>query len=284
MQEKQPIENTGDSIEETPPVKQEEEEQLVHMERSDGTREDIELETYIIGVVASEMPASFPLEALKAQAVAARSFVCKREYQVDDTTSSQVYHDEEELKQIWQEHYESNYAIIKQAVEETKGEIITYQNEVITAAFFSSSCGKTNNSEDYWKERVPYLRSVDSSWDHAQETNTQSVVFTLDEFAQTLGFSQPVTSISSPTYYASGYVESITIDGIVFSGRELREKLQLRSSAFEITSGDEITITTYGYGHGIGLSQYGAQGMAQEGADYIEILKHYYTDVEIEKR
>lgn len=284
LHKKQPIHEQGQSFVEPFVKADEEEKQLVHMERSDGTIEDIELEVYLLGVVGSEMPATFPLEALKAQAVAARTFVSKRNYHVDDTTASQVYHDEEQQKQLWNDNYEDYHAIIQQAVDETKGEVITYEGEVITAAFFSSSNGKTNNAEDYWSEPLPYLRSVDSPWDVAQENTTQSVVFTPEEFAQTLGFSQPVKSISHPNRYENGYVESITIDGIVFSGREMREKLQLRSSAFEIDVTDRITITTHGYGHGIGLSQYGAKGMAMEGANYIEILQHYYTGVEIAKR
>lgn len=270
--------------EEEPNDKPEEEaKQMVHMERSDGSSLDIELETYLQGVVGSEMPASFSLEALKAQAVAARTFVCKREYQVDDTTASQVYHDEQQLQTIWDENYETYHAKIKQAITETENEIMTYEGEVITAAFFSSSNGETNNSEDYWKEALPYLRSVDSPWDVKQENNTQSVSFSPEEFAQSLGFAQPVSSIQTPIRYANGYVESVTMDGIVFTGRELREKLRLRSSAFEISVDDTITITTHGYGHGIGLSQIGAEGMAQEGSSYKDILQHYYTGVEIMK-
>lgn len=257
---------------------------MVHMERSDGTSVELALEDYLLGVVGSEMPASFPLEALKAQAVAARTFVCKRDYQVDDTTASQVYHDEEQLKGIWQDRYEEYHGVIAKAVEETKGEILTYEGEVITAAFFSSSNGRTNNVEDYWKEALPYLRSVKSPWDIEEEGNAQSVVFTPDEVAQALGFAQPIQSISSPVRYENGYVKSVTIDGIVFTGRELREKLTLRSSAFEILFEDTITITTHGYGHGIGLSQYGAKGMAEEGKSYQDILTHYYTGVEIVKR
>lgn len=264
--------------------KEEEQIQMVHMERSDGTSVELALEDYLLGVVGSEMPASFPLEALKAQAVAARTFVCKRDYQVDDTTASQVYHDEEQLKEIWQDRYEEYHEVIARAVEETKGEIITYEKEVITAAFFSSSNGKTNNVEDYWKEALPYLRSVESPWDIEEEGNAQSVVFTPDEFAQALGFAQPIQSILPPERYENGYVKNVTIDGIIFTGRELREKLGLRSSAFEILFEDTITITTHGYGHGIGLSQYGAKGMAEEGKSYQDILTHYYTGVEIVKR
>lgn len=258
---------------------------MVHMSRSDGTKEDIELETYLIGVVGSEMPATFELEALKAQAVAARTFVKQRNFEVDDTTSSQVYKNDDELKKVWSETYDERMSKVKQAVDETKGEIITYNGECISAVFFSSTPGKTANADEYWKNETPYLRSVDSPWDgEVNDGNIQEVSFTLNDFATKLGFQNAVSQIGAPVLYDSGYVKEITIDGITFSGREMREKLNLRSSCFKIVNkSDGIYITTTGFGHGIGMSQYGAQGMALEGNKYNEIIKHYYTGVEIEK-
>lgn len=258
--------------------------QIVHMTRSNGETLELPLETYLQGVIGSEMPASFEIEALKAQAVAARTFACKRNYEVDDTTASQVYHDEEQLKDIWKENYEEYAARIKEVVNATEGEILTYEGECITAAFFSSSNGKTNNVEDYWTTPLPYLRSVDSPWDTKEEGNVQSVTYTKDEFASLLGFQNPIQEISDIAYYDNDYVKSITVDGIIFSGREMREALKLRSSSFEISQEeDTYVITTHGYGHGIGLSQYGAQAMAKDGSDYKSILHHYYSDVELEK-
>lgn len=271
--------------EEPQPTKQQDEAiQQVHMTRSTGERLEMDLEEYLKGVVGSEMPASFELEALKAQAVAARTFAAKRSFQVDDTTASQVYHDEEQMKQIWGDNYDKYHAIIEDAVNQTKGEVMTYQGELITAAFFSSCNGFTNNSEDYWKDAQAYLRSVESPWDKEEDGNEQSVSFTTTSLGDALGFQKPVQAISAPIRYDNGYVKSVTIDGIVFTGRELRETLKLRSSAFDIAvRNEEITITTHGYGHGIGMSQYGAQGMAKEGKDYQSILKHYYQGVEITK-
>lgn len=271
-----------------PPVNQEtkdapkEHTHMVHIKRNDGSVDEVELETYLIGVVASEMKVSFALEALKAQAVAARTFVVARNFEVDDTSASQVYRDEQQLKEAWSDQYETYHDKISQAVSETKGKVLTYQGAYITAAFFSSCNGYTNNSEDYWKNAQPYLRSVESPWDVKIEGNVQSVSFTRAELANALGFAQPITSIQPPIRYDNGYVKSVAIDGIIFTGRELREALQLRSSAFEITVKEgEVLFTTHGFGHGIGMSQYGADAMAQAGATYEEILHHYYTDVEI---
>lgn len=256
----------------------------VHITRSSGEVLDLPLETYLSGVIGSEMPASFEMEALKAQSVAARTFVCKRNYQVDDTTASQVYHSEDELKEIWKEGYEANHQRIQDALEATQGEVLTYDGSCITAAFFSSSNGQTNNVEEYWDGELPYLRSVDSHWDVEEAGNQKEVDMTPLVFAQTLGFENPIQNFGEVERYANGYVKQVTMDGLVFSGREMREKLSLRSSAFQLeVSADNIHIITKGYGHGIGMSQYGAQAMAKEGSNYQDILFHYYTDVKIDK-
>lgn len=258
--------------------------QLVHIKRKNGDVITMELEEYLIGVVGSEMPASFANEALKAQAVAARTFVAKRNFEVDDSTSSQVFQDDTQLKQVWGEHYNENQNRVKDAVMATKGEVLTYQGELITAAFFSSCNGYTNNSEDYWSNTSPYLRSVESKWDKDVEGNIQQSSFSIADFSTALGFQNAVTNVSEPKRYDNGYVKSIVIDGISFSGREIREALSLRSSAFNIKKDQQtITITTEGFGHGIGMSQYGAKAMAEAGYDYTKILKHYYTGVEITK-
>lgn len=259
-----------------------EKKQFVHIKRSNGKDVTIELEEYLIGVVGSEMPASFAKEALKAQAVAARTFVAKRNFEVDDTTASQVFQDDSQLKQVWKESYDENKKRIEEAVTETQGEVLTYQGELITAAFFSSCNGYTNNSEDYWSNSSPYLRSVESAWDKSVSGNKQTKELSLTDLSNALGFQNTVKSIGKPEYYKNGYVKSIVIDGIKFSGREIREALSLRSSAFEIKLNKQtVHITTEGFGHGIGMSQYGAKAMAEAGYDYKKILKHYYTDVEI---
>ena len=258
---------------------------LVQVTRQDGTIEKIPLETYLEGVVGSEMPASYELEALKAQSVAARTFVMQRNMEVDDTTRTQVYHDDKQLRQIWGNQYETYHKKVKEAISATAHEVMTYDGTLISAVFFSTSCGKTANSEEYWGSKTPYLRSVDSSWDQQVSGYEETITISNEDFHTRLGFQNNVVEISQPVYYASGYVKSITIDRITFTGREIREKLQLRSSSFTIKKNrDGYTITTKGYGHGLGMSQKGAQAMALEGKDYQTILKHYYQGIKIEKK
>ena len=265
--------------------KQKESKKKVYVVRQDGSELHLAMDDYLRGVIASEMSASFEMEALKAQCVAARTFVIRRGLEVDDTTQTQVYHDDKQLKQIWGASYAKYSKRIKQAVKETSGEILTYQGKPISAVFFSGSCGKTANAEEYWESKTPYLRSVDSHWDKKEKGYEKTVMIDSNTFHTKLGFQNPVSEISEPLRYASGYVKSIKIDGITFSGRSIREKLNLRSSCFTIKkTGDAYRITTKGYGHGLGMSQYGAQGMALEGKSYQEILHHYYTDVKIEKK
>ena len=240
----------------------------------------MDLETYLLGVVGCEMTPSYEIEALKAQAVAARTFVVSRDYQVDDSTASQVYMDDTQLQAVWKEQYEASRSRVQEAVEATRGEIMTYEGEPITAFFFASSGGHTASSEEYYSDALPYLRSVDSPWDAAVDSDHVSeLTCTKAELAAALGMSG-AEKIETPVRYDSGYVKSVTIDGRAFSGRAIREALQLRSSCFTITvQGDNVTFIVAGSGHGVGMSQEGAQGMALEGYDYKEILTHYYTGI-----
>lgn len=143
--------------------------QKVHVTRADGKDLYLDIESYLEGVISSEMSPAFEMEALKAQCVAARTFVVQRGYEVDDTTNTQVYRDNKQLKDIWKDNYDVYHKKIQQAVQETTGEILTYQGKPISALFFSSSCGKTANAQEYWGNKVPYLVSVDSSWDKQSE-------------------------------------------------------------------------------------------------------------------
>lgn len=253
----------------------------------------VPLEDYIVGVLAGEMPISFHIEALKAQAVAARSYAMKKmEYNVDkdydvvDTVSNQVYLDEEYLRKAWKEKYVENINKIKTAVLETKGEYLEYDGKVVEAFFFSTSVGATENSEEIFSTEVPYLRSVVSLWDKdVSPVYNDYFNFTLNEFYEKLGleYSNTVkTEILETT--STGRIKKIKINGKTFTGSQVFEKLKLRSTHFTITqNGNNILIVTKGYGHGVGMSQYGAQGMAKEGYKYDEILKYYYKGVEIKK-
>ena len=238
--------------------------------RSDGTIEKIELEEYVLGVVSAEMPASFELEALKAQAVAARTFVFSRDLNVDDTTASQVYIDYEKRKDKWGDSFEQYEFKVKEAVESTKGEVLTYNDELISALYFSSSNGKTENNEDYFNTApVPYLRSV-SSIDETPIIDYK--VVSINQDLQIISYTQ------------GGNVKEVKVGNDIYTGREIREIYGLNSSCFEIKKLPQgYAFTTYVYGHGVGMSQYGANGMAQKGFSYDEILKHYYQDVCINK-
>lgn len=263
---------------------QREEIQKVHVTRADGKDLCLDIESYLEGVISSEMSPAFEMEALKAQCVAARTFVVQRGYEVDDTTNTQVYRDDKQLKDIWKDNYDVYHKKIQQAVQETTGEILTYQGKPISALFFSSSCGKTANAQEYWGNKVPYLVSVDSSWDKQSEEYEKSITMSKQDFSTALGFQNTVHEIEEPIRYDSGYVKEIRIDRIVFTGREVREKLNLRSSCFTIKeSKDNVVITTKGYGHGVGMSQIGAQAMAEKGKSYKQILSHYYPKTKIEK-
>ncbi|MCA1320263.1 stage II sporulation protein D [Bacillus tianshenii] len=259
--------------------------------------ENIPLEEYVVGVVASEMPAEFEEEALKAQALAARTFILRHLLagekigtpegaDVTDTVSHQVYKGIEELKVQWDEpgEYEWKLAKVTAAVKATAGQILTYNNEPITASFFSTSNGKTENSEEYWPNEIPYLRSVESPWDIDTPKFLTHVSISVADFQNKLGVQLgsdgTVGKITART--TGNRVDTVEIAGKQLTGREVREKLKLRSSDFSWErKGDNIVITTKGYGHGVGMSQYGANGMALEGKKHSDIVAHYYKGVQI---
>lgn len=265
----------------------------VRVKRESKDRIDIvPLEKYVIGVLSGEMPVSFEIEALKSQAVAARSYVLKKmeqnyneEYDVVDTVSNQVYLDEEELKTKFGDQYDTKIQKISQAVVETTGEYLTYNGEVIEAFFFSTSSGATENCEEVFKQALPYLRSVDSHYDEISPSYLETKQIKLSEFYQFLNLKydeQLLVEIIKTT--STGRIKEIKINDQIFTANEIRSKLKLKSTFFSIEQiNDDVIIKTKGYGHGVGMSQYGANGMAKEGYKYDEILKHYYSGVEIEK-
>ena len=242
----------------------------------------VDLDEYLLGVVAGEMPANFEKEALKAQVVASRTYVYNRNLSVDNTTNTQVYLDDSEMKKKWGDNYNEYYEKIKSAVAETKNEVMMYQGDYISALFFSSSNGYTENVEDYFdSSALPYLRSVDSHWDLTIDPkNTRQMTFTKSELESK--FSCENLDFNIIAYKKSGRVETLSGGGKNYSGREVREKLGLPSSCFTIDyANGKYTFTTKGSGHGVGMSQYGAQAMALDGASYKDILNHYYTGIEI---
>lgn len=258
-----------------------------------GKIDEVPLEEYVVGVLAGEMPVSFELEALKAQAVAARTYVIKRivdnknkEYDVVDTPLNQAYIDSETLKNKWQKKYDEYINKLKIAVLQTRGEYLTYNNKIIDALFFSTSVGQTENSEDVFPNTIPYLRSVDSSWDEkVSPVFSETSEMSLEEFYKLLGLNySEKLNIEVINTTSTGRIKKIKINGKEFTGSEVANKLKVRSNYFDILkTGNIIDITTKGYGHGVGMSQYGAQAMALNGSKYDYILKYYYQDIEIKK-
>ncbi|RKD21965.1 stage II sporulation protein D [Caminicella sporogenes DSM 14501] len=268
---------------------------------------EVELEEYVKGVVASEMPATFELEALKAQAMAARTKALyqKIKYgpkgnpahpgaEVCDDVHCQVYRSREKLKEIKGEKWFKKYwPKIEEAVESTRGLVITYNGKLIDPLYHSTSGGRTENSEDVFETMAPYLRSVDSPYEQSSKHLESTVVISTKEFVSKINSVYKDSGLKSSNIVDSlkvlertegGDVKRIRIGNKVLSGRKIREILGLRSADFQIiVSGDKVTIKTRGYGHGVGMSQYGADGMAKRGYKFDEIIKHYYQGVEIEK-
>lgn len=269
------------------------EEKNIKIKDKENNIKQINLEEYLIGVLAAEMPASFELEALKAQAVAARTYALykiehteNQEYNVLTTVTDQSYITEEEMQNKWQTDFEKYYAKIKQAIEATTNEVMYYNNQVIEAFYFSMSNGKTETARAVFQEDLPYIESVSSEWDNESLTNflaTKEISKT--DFCQQLALENCDTiSINIIDKSEGNRINKIKINEKEFLGTEIRKKLELRSTDFEISvENEKIIITTKGYGHGVGMSQYGANGMAKEGYSYKEILNYYYQDITINK-
>ncbi len=269
------------------------EEQTIRVLKSDNTVEKINLEEYLIGVVSSEVPVYFEKEALKAQAVAARTYALKqiqnnkdKEYDVTDDTSSQVYQDESVLREKWKDNYDKYISKIKESIDETRGEYITYNNDVIYAFFFSTSNGKTEDNKNVFGQDLPYLKVVDSSFDKSETSSFETTKeFDIRDFYNKLGLNYSENlDITDIVKTESGRVYSLKINNVEFKGRNFQTKLSLRSNDFDINkNNNKIIIKTRGYGHGVGMSQYGANALAKQNKNYQEILKYYYQGTQIEK-
>ena len=267
---------------------------LVRVKRVDtGKIDTLPLEEYIVGVLAGEMPVYFDIEALKAQAVASRSYVLKRiEYNIDndydivDSVLNQVYLDRDYLKKAWEDDYINNINKLTEAVNSTSGEYLEYDNEIIDAMFFSTSNGYTEDSSNVFDLSLPYLKSVESHWD--SETSSafhSSQKMSLSEFYQKLGLNYSDT-LTYDIIEKSATNRNITlkINNVEISARDMYNKLGLKSTDFYLVQdGEYVNIYMTGYGHGVGMSQYGALGMALEGYNYEEILNYYYNGILIKK-
>lgn len=239
----------------------------------------------------AEMPASYNIEALKAQAVAARTYALNKiasgahsdNAVCTDFACCQAY--------ISPEDYTGggdNLKKVADAVSQTSNEIMTYNSEPIVAAFHSMSAGKTTSAEEVWGSKVPYLVSVDSALEKSEESFETTVSVPIDEFIKALASVSENYSgaldISVPVRDTAGYVKSLSIGGVTFSGNTIRNLFSLRSTNFNLgIEHSNAVFYVRGYGHGVGMSQHGANLLAEGGADYKEILQTYYTGVTIEK-
>ena len=230
----------------------------------------VPLEDYVVGVLAGEMPIEFEMEALKAQAVAARSYVLKKmsynkekEYDVVDTIMNQVYLDNDYLKKTWGKDYVKKINKLKTAVIETNYQYVDYNGNIADTMFFSTSVGETENSEEVFSNKVPYLKSVSSTWDEISPVYKLNYQFKLNEFLNKLDLPYSnFVKLEVIDSTSTGRVKKIKINEKTFDGSVVVTKLKLKSNHFTIKQdGDTINITTKGYGHGVGMSQYGAQGM-----------------------
>ena len=249
----------------------------------------LNLEEYIIGVVAGEMPASFEVDALKAQAIAARSYALSKintattSYDLLTDVTNQVYITTTDMQEKWDSDYEYYYNRIKDAVLETKDLVMEYDGEVISAYYFAMSNGYTEDASLVFGETHDYLESVDSTWDENVKNFEVTTTFSKEEFCEKLSLDCSNIAIENIVRSATNRVNSITINNQEFKGTKIRSLLNLRSTDFDIDITDKVTITTKGYGHGVGMSQYGANEMAKKGYTYEEILNYYYKGIDIVK-
>lgn len=269
----------------------------------------VPLERYVRGVVAAEMPADFHMEALKAQALAARTYIVDRlrsgdfsdmealgaearGAHVSDSVQHQAYRTDEQLKKSWGDRYAAYSSQINRAVLDTRGKVILYKGEPIYAAFFSTSNGRTENSEDVFSTSFPYLRSVPSPWDEKSPRFLNEKTISLDDFFQRMekatGKRVAVSASSGSNWIrilerTSGKrIKTLQIGDQTFTGRQVREALGLASTDFTWTiEGGRIRFRSKGYGHGVGMSQWGANLLAHQGKSAEDIVRHYYRGVEI---
>ncbi len=258
----------------------------------EGQKEKIPLETYITGVVAAEMPVSFKKEALKAQAIAARTYALKTtnygKIAIAPTVARQVFYDEEQRKANWASNFLGNEKKIVEAINETKGQVLLYNNELITAMFHSTSNGKTESAYGYSGNNVPYLQSVASVTDQDSPKFTAEQEWTLAQWNKLWPVQWQASDFNRVQlfYNDSGRVDRLQLGNNVWTGREVRTILGIPSTDFTINYNNttrKVHVKTQGYGHGVGMSQYGAEAMANEGKTAAEILHYYYQDIEIKK-
>jgi len=269
---------------------------------------ELDLEVYVAGVVAAEMPAGFGMEALKAQAVASRTYAlahvtklggsaCKNGKGADlcDTVHCQVYMAKEERIKLWtKSSAQENWNKIEAAVKATAGQVLTYNNTLVMEPYyFATSSGKTENSEEVFSTSIPYLKSVESPGEERAKYFKSSKTLKYSELSQIINNNYNNANVTSANIKKqitvidrteAGSVKNIKVGSITMTGSKFRTMLGLKSSNFYIKfNSNDIEIDCSGYGHGVGMSQWGADAMAKDGKNYIQILTHYYQGTDISK-
>ena len=289
---RQPSEETVQkTVQETP---QEIVSQKMKLLAGSGSVEQMELEDYVTSVLLGEMPGTFELEALKAQAVVARTVVCRAMYTggkhgqgavCTQSSCCQAFVTEEEY--LNQGGAEETIEKMRTAANQTAGQILTYGEAPIEATYFSCSGGRTEDAVAVWGTELSYLKSVESPGEEEAAHYRDEQRFSGEDFSDKLGLSltgDPAGWFGKTTYTAGGGVDTMQIGDSIFRGTELRTRLGLRSTAFTVAiEGGEIVITTQGFGHRVGMSQYGANAMASDGYSYQQILEHYYSGTTLDQ-
>lgn len=266
--------------------------EYVRVKRKDNSIIKVPLEDYIVGVLAGEMPIDFEEEAFKAQAVAARSYVLikmkeniNNDYDVVDTVQNQVYLDYVYLKNVWKNNYIKNINKLKKVVKDTKGQYLEYNGEIAQTMYFSTSTGVTENCKEIFGNDVPYLTSVDSKWDNISPLYETSQEYNINEFFQKLNL--PYSNVLNISYIkrtSTGRNIKLMINNNIYNASDIMQIFNIKSTFFNITKNNNIIkISSKGYGHGVGMSQYGAQAMALKKYKYNQILYHYYKNTKIKK-
>lgn len=266
--------------------------QYVSVLMQDGKIASLELDSYITGVVLREMPADFEQEALKAQAVVARTYTQRRIQSGGKHLGAAVCTDSACCQGYWdpaayiqEGGSEESLQKVENAVGDTAGKVLLYKGTLAEATYFSCSGGMTEDAQAVWGTDIPYLQSTESPGEEKATHYMDTVTFPVTQFAEILGLdtSGPAEKwIEGITYTQGGGVDTMQICGQTFSGTQLRKLLNLRSTAFVMTAlGNTVTVTTKGYGHRVGMSQYGADAMAVAGNSYEQILAHYYQGTEL---
>ena len=277
--------------------------QKVRVLVGEGKVEEMTMADYLWRVVAAEMPASFEPQALRAQAVCARTYSlwkmganAHKDQEADicaDSGCCQAYIDPQKAKENWNDNAQSYTEKITQAVSDTAGQVMTYDGKPIQAVFFSSSTASTEDAQAVWGNSLPYLVSVSSPEGEEVPNYYSTVTLTREEVEKKVKEAYPDADLSGDpagwlsgmTLTASGRVGSMKVGGVELSGGAVRTLFGLRSACFQVTyQENQFTFSVTGYGHGVGMSQYGANAMAAQGSSWEDILKHYYTGVEIEMK